>query len=53
MQGHGGSPGTGSCCLTGRTRNISLRSLESGVCLTCLSVLQDNLQGVDDDSQRD
>lgn len=45
MQGHGGSPETGSCCLTGRIRNISLRSLESGVCLTCLamSVLQDRL----------
>lgn len=35
-QRHGGSPDTGSYCLTGRTRNMSLQSVESGIYLAYL-----------------
>jgi len=31
-----GSPDAGSCCLTGRTKTISLRSVESGIYLAYL-----------------
>lgn len=35
-QRYGDSSDTGSCCLTGRTRNISLQNGESGIYLACL-----------------